>query len=157
MEADSQYIHIQGTKNFKIHCLQFLQIVKVELNNLLCEVITCRLLKNAENYDFITDHQYGGKQGREAIDIPALTAWQIKIFTLVRHNAAFTDCDAKACYDQGIPTAAVLAQIQASLPIHTAQFFLCALTQLEYHMVTSYGVLDTGVTHSPLQPIYDLG
>eukprot|EP00957_Ditylum_brightwellii_P059220 4494946-Ditylum_brightwellii.AAC.1 len=66
------------------------------------------------------------------------------------------DCDAKACYDRVIPIVSSLAQIQAGIPINAARFFLRALTQLEYHMVTSYRVSDTGVYHMEKQPIYGL-
>eukprot|EP00957_Ditylum_brightwellii_P105295 8026867-Ditylum_brightwellii.AAC.1 len=38
-------------------------------------------------------------------------------------------------------------------PIACSSFSLQALQQIEYHMVTSYGVSDTGVTHSTSQPI----
>eukprot|EP00957_Ditylum_brightwellii_P169583 12907759-Ditylum_brightwellii.AAC.1 len=45
---------------------------------------------------------------------------------------------------------------KAGLPINAAQFFLHSSTQLEYHMVTSCGVSDSGVIHSSAQPIYRL-
>eukprot|EP00957_Ditylum_brightwellii_P125715 9583060-Ditylum_brightwellii.AAC.1 len=58
---------------------------------------------------------------------------------MFRNNVAFTDCDAKSCYDRVIPIVLALSQIQAGLPVKTAQFFLGALNQLKYHMVTGYG------------------
>eukprot|EP00957_Ditylum_brightwellii_P188237 14329669-Ditylum_brightwellii.AAC.1 len=64
----------------------------------------------------LTEHQYGGQQGQEAINILVLQAWHVEIFTLARNNMAFTDYDAKACYDRVIPLALALAQIQAGLP-----------------------------------------
>eukprot|EP00957_Ditylum_brightwellii_P096499 7349432-Ditylum_brightwellii.AAC.1 len=51
----------------------------------------------------------------------------------------------------------MLAQIQAGLPINAARCSLCPLNQLEYYMVTSYGVSDTGVNHMEKQPVYGLG
>eukprot|EP00957_Ditylum_brightwellii_P178854 13623154-Ditylum_brightwellii.AAC.1 len=60
-------------------------------------------------------------------------------------NAAFTDCDAKACYNHVIPEIAALAQYQAGLPSQAATFFPQALKQMNYHMVTSYGLNATPV------------
>eukprot|EP00957_Ditylum_brightwellii_P018899 1421231-Ditylum_brightwellii.AAC.1 len=67
------------------------------------------------------------------------------------------DCDAKACYNRVIPTVAALVQVQVGLPLMAAQFFLQALKQFKYHMVTSYSVSDTGVTHTETHPIYGFG
>eukprot|EP00957_Ditylum_brightwellii_P051603 3913961-Ditylum_brightwellii.AAC.1 len=53
---------------------------------------------------------------------------------------AYTDCDACTSYDKVVPEIAALAQYQAGLPMHAAKFFLKALKQMEYHMVTGYGV-----------------
>eukprot|EP00957_Ditylum_brightwellii_P141722 10797800-Ditylum_brightwellii.AAC.1 len=67
------------------------------------------------------------------------------------------DCDAKACYDQVIPLVLALAQIQAGLPVRTAHFFLHALQQLKYHMVTGYGPTEKGTTSTKDEPIYRIG
>jgi hypothetical protein len=118
--------HIHNTfilkecNNFKVHHLHFLQIIKAELNNLCIEVIMHQLLYNAEEYSFMTAHQYGRRKGRETINIPVLTAWQIKLFTIAQPNIDITDCDTKACYDRVIPTVSALVQIQAALPLKAA-------------------------------------
>jgi hypothetical protein len=57
------------------------------------------------------------------IDVLVLQVWHIEMFTLARNNVAFTDCDAKACYNRVIPLVLALAQIQAGLPVKTAQVF----------------------------------
>jgi hypothetical protein len=134
--------------NFKIHRLRFLHIIDAELNQIRRDIITRRLLANAERHNFISDNQYGGRQGREAIDIPTLTAWQMDIVYMSRSNIAYTDCDARACYDQIIPEFTALAQYQAGLPEKATQFFLNALKQMEYYMVTGYGPAKTGISSS---------
>eukprot|EP00957_Ditylum_brightwellii_P039037 2950238-Ditylum_brightwellii.AAC.1 len=53
---------------------------------------------------------------------------------------AYTDCDARACYDRVVLEISALAQYQAGLPMHAAKFLLKALKQMEYHIVTGYGV-----------------
>eukprot|EP00957_Ditylum_brightwellii_P096983 7385654-Ditylum_brightwellii.AAC.1 len=67
------------------------------------EVMLCCLLCNAEEHSFMVEHQYGGQRGKDTTNIPILIAWQREFFTITRHNVAFTDCDAKACYNRVIP------------------------------------------------------
>eukprot|EP00957_Ditylum_brightwellii_P075442 5733681-Ditylum_brightwellii.AAC.1 len=72
-------------------------------------------------------------------------------------NAASTDCDVKSCYNRVIPEIAALAQYQAGLPDQAATFFLQALKQMKYHMVTSYGVDEVPVKSTKVKPIYRIG
>eukprot|EP00957_Ditylum_brightwellii_P022478 1696050-Ditylum_brightwellii.AAC.1 len=72
-------------------------------------------------------------------------------------NAVFTDCNAKACYDCVIPEIAALTQYQAGLPDPAATFFLRALKQMKYHMVTSYGVDAIPVENTTEDLIYGIG
>eukprot|EP00957_Ditylum_brightwellii_P165144 12573716-Ditylum_brightwellii.AAC.1 len=74
-----------------------------------------------------------------------------------RSNIAYTDCDARACYDHIIPEFTALAQYQAGLPENAFQFFLNALKQMEYYMVTGYGPAQTGLSSSEQAPIYGQG
>eukprot|EP00957_Ditylum_brightwellii_P049569 3759684-Ditylum_brightwellii.AAC.1 len=67
------------------------------------------------------------------------------------------DCNAKACYGCVIPLVLALAQIQAGLPVKMAQFFLCALQQLKYHMVTGYCPTEYGITSTKDGPVYGIG
>eukprot|EP00957_Ditylum_brightwellii_P030958 2345651-Ditylum_brightwellii.AAC.1 len=64
-----------------------------------------------------------------------------------------SDNDAKACYNCVIPLVLALAQIQAGPPVRTAQFFLWALHQLKYHMVTRYGPTKKGITSTKEAPV----
>eukprot|EP00957_Ditylum_brightwellii_P051391 3897215-Ditylum_brightwellii.AAC.1 len=114
-------------------------------------------MHHAEEHGFLTDNQYGGCQGQEAIDILVLTAWQLDIFVLSISNMTYTGCDACACYDRVVPEIAALAQCQAGLPMHAAKFFLKALKQMEYHMVTDYGVSKLMAKKTEDNPIYGLG
>ena len=102
--------------------------------------------KNAERHKHITEHQYGGRQGREAIDVPVLQAWHIEIFTIAQNNVAFTDCDAKECYDRIIPTALALAQIQAGLPLQAAS------TEILSQIISSLSKRALGVVFFFLAP-----
>eukprot|EP00957_Ditylum_brightwellii_P099918 7614235-Ditylum_brightwellii.AAC.1 len=76
---------------------------------------------------------------------------------MTRCNAAFTDCDAKACYNRVIPEIAALAQYQAGLLDQEVTFFLRALKQMKYHMVTSYGVDEVPVESTTMKIIYGIG
>eukprot|EP00957_Ditylum_brightwellii_P180603 13756929-Ditylum_brightwellii.AAC.1 len=51
----------------------------------------------------------------------------------------------------------VSQSLQHGCPLHAAQFFLRALQQMEYHMVTHYSVSKKCIKHSQVQHIYSLG
>eukprot|EP00957_Ditylum_brightwellii_P164773 12545597-Ditylum_brightwellii.AAC.1 len=55
------------------------------------------LLKNADTYDMLSDNQWVGQNGRSAINVPMLKTFALEIFYLTRANAAFIDCNARAC------------------------------------------------------------
>eukprot|EP00957_Ditylum_brightwellii_P016636 1251365-Ditylum_brightwellii.AAC.1 len=56
----------------------------------------------------------GGHKHRSAINVPMLKTFTLEIFHLMRANAAFTDCDAQACYDRIIAIITGLAQYKAA-------------------------------------------
>eukprot|EP00957_Ditylum_brightwellii_P056332 4270499-Ditylum_brightwellii.AAC.1 len=58
----------------------------------------------------------------------------------MRANAAFTDCNARACYDRMVAIVSGLALHKAGLPIHMSSFLIKALKQMRYYMNTAYGV-----------------
>eukprot|EP00957_Ditylum_brightwellii_P036319 2750678-Ditylum_brightwellii.AAC.1 len=72
-------------------------------------------------------------------------------------NAEYTDCNDKACYDHVIPEIAALAQYQAGLLDPAANFFLQALKEMKYHMVTSCGGDEVLVENTTENPLYGIG
>eukprot|EP00957_Ditylum_brightwellii_P149593 11391302-Ditylum_brightwellii.AAC.1 len=56
----------------------------------------------------------------------------------MRSNAAFTDCDTKACYDQIVAILTSLAEYKAGLPAEACILLLKALKQMQYTILTAY-------------------
>eukprot|EP00978_Attheya_sp_CCMP212_P032184 scaffold124289_cov63-Attheya_sp.AAC.2 len=80
------------------------------------------------------DEQYGGRNGRSAIDVVMLMELTLGIFHLQRSNGAITDCDATACYDCIIALLVALAYSKAA-----------------------FGVSEEFNKHSPDTPLHGLG
>eukprot|EP00957_Ditylum_brightwellii_P135802 10357509-Ditylum_brightwellii.AAC.1 len=73
-------------------------------------------MEQAERYGHLDDAQYGGRKGREAIKPVFMKLLTIKICHLQRSNAAFTDCDAKACDGRIIPAVSAVLETKAGCP-----------------------------------------
>eukprot|EP00957_Ditylum_brightwellii_P205176 15342661-Ditylum_brightwellii.AAC.2 len=72
---------------------------------------------------------------------------------LAHSNIAFTDCDARACYDWVVPEITALAQYQAGPPDYVVLFFLGALKQMNYCIVIIYGIDQECIESAEEQPI----
>eukprot|EP00957_Ditylum_brightwellii_P148147 11279459-Ditylum_brightwellii.AAC.1 len=86
-----------------------------------------------------------------------LKTFTLEISHLMRANAAFTDCDARACYDRIIAIITGLAQYKAGMPLLICPFFIKALKQMQYHMLTAYGTFSETNCHSPSSPVHGSG
>eukprot|EP00957_Ditylum_brightwellii_P072922 5541356-Ditylum_brightwellii.AAC.1 len=72
-------------------------------------------------------------------------------------NAAFTDCDARACYDRMVAIVTGLALHKAGLPIQTSSFFIIALKQMKYYMNTAYSISTETNQRSKNSPVHGSG
>eukprot|EP00957_Ditylum_brightwellii_P009323 705300-Ditylum_brightwellii.AAC.1 len=79
---------------------------------------------NEEKYKSLTENQWVGRNGRNAIDVPMLKAFTLETFHLARANTAFTDCDACVCYDRIVAIGTGLALHQAGPPIKMSSFLI---------------------------------
>eukprot|EP00957_Ditylum_brightwellii_P206499 15348714-Ditylum_brightwellii.AAC.1 len=75
----------------------------------------------------------------------------------MRANAAFTDCDARACYNRMIAIVTGLALHKAGLPIKMSLLLIKALKQMRYYMNTAYGVSTETNQHSIKSPAHGSG
>ena len=124
MAYGSQSLHLKRT--WKL--LRPLHEIEAELNLIRREVITRRLLKEAEKSQYLDDNSYGGRNGRCTMDAVMKKFHTVQIMHLCRSNGALTDCDAKACYDRIVLLVLYLSYSKAGLP-HSACVWLCkALT-----------------------------
>eukprot|EP00978_Attheya_sp_CCMP212_P031043 scaffold116006_cov90-Attheya_sp.AAC.1 len=68
-----------------------------------------------EKHNLMSDEQYGGRNGRTAIDVVMLKTFTIAVLHLMRCNGAIVDCNAKACYDRILPVIIALLYYKAGL------------------------------------------
>eukprot|EP00957_Ditylum_brightwellii_P197051 15012030-Ditylum_brightwellii.AAC.1 len=97
-------------------------------------------MEQVEKYGHLDDAQYGGRKGREAIEPAVMKLFTIEICHLQRSNAAFTDCDAKACYNRIIPAVSALLETEAGCPTEVSTTLARTLEKLEYHPTTAKSV-----------------
>eukprot|EP00957_Ditylum_brightwellii_P132989 10140272-Ditylum_brightwellii.AAC.1 len=78
----------------------------------------------------------------------------LETFHLMRANAAFTDCNARACYDRMVAIVTGLALHKAGIPIHMSSFLIKALKQMRYYMNTAYRVSTETNQQSKPSPVH---
>ena len=148
---------LKEANNYNITRLRPLHKIEAELNLIRREVITRRLLRQAERVKYLDDNSYGGRNGRSAMDAVLKKFLTLQAMHLARSNGALTDCDAKACYDRVIPLVLYLSYSKAGLP-HAACVWLCkSLTQMKYHVTTAHGISDNCSMSTPERTLYGVG
>eukprot|EP00957_Ditylum_brightwellii_P194473 14811718-Ditylum_brightwellii.AAC.1 len=75
----------------------------------------------------------------------------------MRANAAFMDCNARACYDRIVAIVTGLALHKAGLPLKMNSFLIKALKQMKYYMNTTYGVSMETNQHSKESSVHGSG
>ena len=88
---------------YKLNHLRVVHIIDAELNLVRRELITRRLLGNAERYGMVPKNNYGGRNGKTANDAVMLKYLTLSTYQMQRRNFAFSDFDATACYDRILP------------------------------------------------------
>eukprot|EP00957_Ditylum_brightwellii_P102448 7809196-Ditylum_brightwellii.AAC.1 len=86
-----------------------------------------------------------------------MTAFVYDILHFKRENAAFTDCEAKACYDRIVAILISLAEYKAGLPSEACILLVKALKQMQYTMLTAYGTSEITSQHKPNNPLHGIG
>ena len=148
---------LKKPNDYRPERLRALHQIDAELNLVRRELIAKRLLRHAEQYQYLQDHNYGGRNGKCANDVVMKKFLTLQIWHLQRHNGALTDCDAKACYDRIVPILLYLSYSKAGLP-HTACLWLCqCLITMQYHIVTAHGASTSTSTSTSFHPLYGIG
>ena len=124
---------------FKTARLRTLHNIEAELNLVRRELISRRLVANAEHFDMVPMNNSGGRKGRSAIDVVMLKYFTLGIMHMQRRNCAITDCDARACYDRILPTVLYFTYHKMGLPVHECKWIARALVNMNYHMIKTYG------------------
>eukprot|EP00957_Ditylum_brightwellii_P081624 6209368-Ditylum_brightwellii.AAC.1 len=90
-------LYILKKKNlYRVHKVRTIHKVESELNLFRREIISQRLMRNAERFGYLREDQHRERNGRAAQDIVLGKAYTFDTFHLQRSNFACTDCDAKA-------------------------------------------------------------
>ena len=148
---------LKEPNNYKVTRLRALHKIEAELNLVRREIITRRLLQQAERTHYLDDNSYGGRNGRSTNDAVMKKFFTLQTMHLERRNGAMTDCDAKACYDRIVPIVLYLSYSKAGLP-HNACIWLCqALTRMQYHISTGQGLSEHYAENSNTRKIYGVG
>ena len=79
---------------YTIDLLRPIHIIEAELNLIRRELITRRLLYNAEAFGAVPPNNYGGRAGKMANDAVMLKYLSLSACQMQRRNCALTDCDA---------------------------------------------------------------
>eukprot|EP00957_Ditylum_brightwellii_P152774 11629256-Ditylum_brightwellii.AAC.1 len=63
-----------------------------------------------ELHQHLSNNQYGGREGRSAIDIPVRTVFSLDMIHMMRANITFVYCGARACYDKIVVIMSALSE-----------------------------------------------
>lgn len=143
--------------NFSIEKLRPIHQLEAELNLVRRELISRRLMKNAESYQRIPMNNSGGRKGRTAIDVVMLKYLTISTFHMTRKNCAITDCDARACYDRILPHILFLCYSKMGLPTKDCVWLARALVTMRYHILTGHGPSSAFSTTDNEQQLFGIG
>eukprot|EP00957_Ditylum_brightwellii_P203073 15333107-Ditylum_brightwellii.AAC.1 len=86
-----------------------------------------------------------------------MTVFTYKILHLMQANAAFTDCNAKVCYDRIVAILISLSEYKARLPAEACILVAKALNQMKYTMITAFGSSEITNKHTPNNLLHHIG
>eukprot|EP00957_Ditylum_brightwellii_P016630 1250647-Ditylum_brightwellii.AAC.2 len=115
------------------------------------------MMIQAKKFSHMDDAQYGGQKGREAIEPAVIKILTVEICHLQSSNAAFTDCNEKACYDQIIPAVSALLETKAGCPENVNIFLTRTLKELKYHPTTAKYASELHSKHTEESPWFGTG
>eukprot|EP00957_Ditylum_brightwellii_P168775 12846583-Ditylum_brightwellii.AAC.1 len=93
-------LYILKKKNlFCIHKLRTIHKLESELNLFKHKIMTKGLMVNTEAHNYLNEDQYGGHNGREALDIVLGNTITFETLYMQQVNFGCTYGDSKACYD----------------------------------------------------------
>ena len=84
--------------------LRMLNQLDNELNLLRRILIAKRVMTHSEEMGLLTQEQWGGRSGKQCVDLAMNVELLITILHLSRSNASMTDVDASACFDRISPS-----------------------------------------------------
>ena len=132
-----------------INRLRMLNQLDNELNLLYRILISRRVMSHSEDLLLLTPEQWGGREGKQCVDLALNVELLLTIIHLSRTNASMTDVDASACFDRIAPALMYLAYSKGGASRNTINLLGKALLRSRYFPTTSHGVSNRFNTHSP--------
>ena len=137
--------------------LRILNHLDNELNLLRRILIAHRVMQHSESSGLLATEQWGGRKGKQCIDLALHSELLLHILHLSRTNASCTDFDAKACFDFIAPSLLSLAYSKGGASEQVTNLLGKALLRSRYYPTTDHGVSEKYNTHSPDSPFCGSG
>ena len=128
-------VHIMLTPKDKtyspeIERIRMINQIDNELNLLRRILIAHRVMSNAEDSGLLSEDQWGGRSGKQCIDLALHNEILLHSLHLARKNAVMTDVDATSCFDCIPPSLMYLAYARAGATFPTIDLLGKALLRL---------------------------
>ena len=114
-------------------------------------------MSHSELSGTLTPEQWGGRSGKQCIDLALHSELLLHIIHLSRTNATSTDVDATACFDCIAPSLLYLAYSKGGASKKVTNLLGKALLRSKYYPTTDHGVSSQHNTHSPSSPFCGSG
>ena len=130
------YIPKGSAEHPPINRLRMINQLDSELNLLIRILISRRVMQLSEDLNILTPEQWGGREGRQCVDLALNVELILTIIHLSRSNASMTDVDASACFDRISPSLLYLAYHKAGASKKAISLLGKALLRSKYYPTT---------------------
>ena len=141
----------------KIHRMRTIHIIESELQFISKIFYVKKMMGNAERLNLVTDEQYGARPNRQAQSAVLNKRLYYNITHQMRHECAFMDDDAKACYDR-IVTGLSAVEGRKWGQSHRESVFTTKVLQSQLFRVRTFnGTTDATYSYSDATPLQGAG
>jgi hypothetical protein len=135
----SMQVMLEKGKGLYIEHLQIIQLCEADLNFALNIIWGIRLIQMAMKDNIMDESQYA---------LPGMTCnsavWNKVLYLDLMHQTMatgiMTDYDATAAFDRVLHSMSVITCRRLGLPMHACMFMYKLLQNMEFHLVTGFGV-----------------
>ena len=123
----------------KINCIWRIQLICAAMNMGFRIIWGHEMMKHATWHGLLSPYQFGGVSSHMFISCILLKWTSYDIIWLMQLIVVVLDNDAKAAYDQMIPSQCMITSARAGVPKGAIKLKLTALKQMKYFVKTAYG------------------
>ena len=120
--------------------LRIIHLLESDFNLMIGILWGRRLVYHGEANNYFDDGQSGSRPTKRCQELLTQKDTMLSIWRMSKARGAFFDNDAKSCFDRIVMTVASLCSQQLGMPPAPCATFLTALSQMIYHIKTSFGV-----------------